>query len=266
MHRLPAVLSLATWTLLCADPAPARPAPPPSDPTGVFALLDKVVLLPDDQHPTEVELHGVFAVAAGPLGDYYRAPRRGVVRFAAGKKPDDAVQQWRELAKHAGKGTVLGFSSRWELNAEQALPVRVLGPGEAAGALPVYGTGFGLHEVQGVEYGPVRELLLLPRCADVAFEAARDLRWPARRCTFTCENCLAKDADLAYVFAVDVDGERFASKPIPAGAGTTTWSTELVVQPGQTVSWSVHVAGGKVARAPVASASEVVPESPAAGR
>src|SRR5688572_31366475 len=83
------------------------PFPVPSEPTGVFALLDKVVLLPDQAQPTSVELHGAFAVAEGGRGDYYRAPRTGVMRFAAGKDGAESHKPWRDLAQHAGKGTVL---------------------------------------------------------------------------------------------------------------------------------------------------------------
>ena len=66
-----------------------------------------------------MELHGAFAVAEGSRGDYYRAPRRGVLRFSAGKKPDEAVSQWRELQKHAGSGACVALSSRWEQHVPQ---------------------------------------------------------------------------------------------------------------------------------------------------
>ena len=263
------VLSFGVVATLLATTAPV-PAPQPvvalpSEPIGVFAILDKVVMKPNAEQPTEVELQGAFAVAEGSRGDYYRAPRRGVLRFSAGKKPEEAVSQWRELAKHAGSGVCVALSTRSEQFVSQN-PLRVAALGEPAGPAVPFGPGMGVTVMQNVHYGPVRELELLPRCLDTALAAPGRTEWPYEKVTFACENCIAKDKDLFYVFEVETsDGERFASGLVPAGEGKTSWTTGLALQAGEKVTWSVHVTGKGVERAPFDSRSCLVPAA-AAGR
>ena len=251
----------AVATLVAVLPVPsATPTVLPSDPVGVFAVIDKVVLKPDAEKPTECELHGAFAVAEGRNGQYYRAPRWGVLRFGPGSKPEEAARQWRELQSKAGSGEVFAFSSRYEQFGEGTAPVLVVGANDPAPALATYGSAMGLHKVGRDGYGPIRELSMLPRCEPVAeVVVATDARWPVKTVTLTCRNCVATASDLGYVFEVSTsDGERFASGVIAAGKGTTSWATELAVQPGERVTWSVHVVGGKVERAPFDMSSFLV--------
>ena len=233
----------------------------PSEPVGVFALLDKVVLLPDAERPASVELHGAFAVAEGGRGQYYRAPCTGVLRFAAGSDAAESAKQWRDLAAQAGKGVVVGFGFRHEMNRDGAAPVRVVAGDEPPGTLPPFTTAMGVHVMESAQWGPIRELLLLPRCLPVELGAERQRpEWPARELVFQCTNCIAGDADLRYVFTVETsDGDRFASGPIAPGKGLTAWRTELALQLGERVSWSVHVVGEKVTRAPQDRGTFVAP-------
>jgi hypothetical protein len=250
-------LSFAVVATVLAVAAPV-PAPLPSEPIGVFAILDKVVMKPAEQ-PNEVELHGAFAVAEGSRGNYYRAPRRGVLRFSAGKKPEEAVAQWRELAKHAGTGVCVALSSRWEQHVPQN-PLRVAAAGEPTGPPVPYGPAMGVTVMQNVHYGAVRELELLPRCLETTLPAPGRTEWPYQQVTFTCENCAAKDKNLNYVFEVETsDGERFASGLVPAGDGKTSWTTGLALQAGEKVTWSVRVVGPGVERAPFDARSCFVP-------
>jgi len=234
---------------------------PPSDPGGVYAVIDKAVLLPSVAAPTSLELHGAFALAEGPRGQYYRAPRAGVLRFGFGKDADACVQQWRAIAAQAGTGAVVWFGSRYEMLGYGAVPPVVLRADEPAGALPAYPTGWDVRVVENVDYGPARELALLPRCLPVDLGNQRQsAERPERRVVFQCSNCKATGDDLRYVFCVETsDGERFASAAIPPGQGTTRWTTDLALQVGETVTWSVHVVGGKDERAPFASDRFVVP-------
>jgi hypothetical protein len=251
----------AVATLVAVLPVPSGVAAPlPSDPVGVFAVIDKVVLKPNAEQPTECELHGAFAVAEGRHGQYYRAPRWGVLRFGPGSKPDEAARQWRELQGKAGSGEVLAFSSRYEQFADGTNPLLVVGAADPAPALATYGSAMGLQKVSRDGYGPIRELSLLPRCEPaVAVGPAEDARWPAKPVTLTCRNCVGQTADLGYVFEVQTsDGERFASGAIAAGKDTTSWTTMLALQPGETVTWSVHVTGSKVERAPFDTATFTV--------
>ena len=245
--------------LAAPAPAPQPTDPPPSEPSGVYAILDKVVMKPNAEQPTEVELHGAFAVAEGSRGSYYRAARRGVLRFSAGKKPEDAVALWRELMKHAGSGVCVAFSTRWEQFVPQN-PLRVAAPNEPAGPPVPYGCGMGVTVMQNAHYGSVRELELLPRCLETTLPAPGRTEYPCQQVAFACENCIAKDKDLFYVFEVETsDGERFASGLVPAGEGKTSWTAGLALQAGEKVTWSVHVVGKGVERAPFDSRSCFVP-------
>lgn len=248
----------AVATMVAVLPVPSGPAAPlPSDPVGVFAVLDKVVLKPNAEQPTECELHGAFAVAEGRNGEYYRSPQRGVLRFKPGAKPDEAARQWRELQQKAGSGEVIAFSSRWEQFAEDTAPLLVVGADDPAPPAATYGSAMGLQKVSRDGYGPIKALALLPRCEPVGEVAVSgEARWPARQLTLTCRNCAATDPGLAYVFEVQTsDGERFASGAIAPGKDTTSWTTFLALQPGEKVTWSVHVVGEKVDRAPFDSAT-----------
>lgn len=243
----------AARVIACAVAALALVPPvPPSDPTGVFALLDKVVLRPNAEQPTSVELQGAFAVAEGGRGNYYRAPRTGVLRFSLGEDGPESVRQWRDLLQQAGTGKVVTFASRHQMNRDGAGSVRVLAADEPPGTPPPYTTAWGVHLIDQVGYGPVRELLLLPRCLPVELSNDRENpQWPERELVFSCTNCIAGDADLRYVFTVETsDGDRFASGLVAPGKGLTTWRTWLSLQLGERVTWSVHVVGEKVGRAP----------------
>lgn len=236
------------------------PIPLPSDPAGVYAVLDRVVLQPSAEAPTSVELHGAFALAEGYRGQYYRAPQVGVLRFQLGKDGPASVQQWRELAAVAGTGQIVAFGSRYEQGkGKDALAVQA--PEAVPAALTPFATGWGVHRLTNVNYGSARELSLLPRCAsaDIGRERAHE-HWPQRTVVFTATNCAAGDEDLRYVFRAETsDGDRFTSGLIAPGKGITTWTTELALRVGETVTWSVHVVGAKVERAPVASSTFHVP-------
>jgi hypothetical protein len=236
------------------------PIPLPSDPAGVYAVLDRVVLQPNAEAPTAAELHGAFALAEGHRGQYYRAPQVGVLRFQLGKDGTASVQQWRELAAVAGTGQIVAFGSRYEQGTGKAA-LRVESPDAVPAAATPFATGWGVHALTNVNYGPARELSLLPRCAsaDLGGERTHE-HWPQRTVVFTATNCAAGDEDLRYVFRAETsDGDRFASGLVAPGKGITTWTTDLALQVGETVTWSVQVVGAKVERAPVASAAFTVP-------
>jgi len=247
--------------LLLGAASAAFPFCLPSDPGGVYAVIDKAVLLPSAAAPTSLELHGAFALAEGLRGQYYRAPRVGVLRFGLGKEAAATVQQWRAIAAQAGTGAVVTFATRYEMLREDAVPVRVLRAEDPVGALPAFTTGWDVRVLENVRYGPARELALLPRCLPVDLGTEkRPALWPQRPVVFQCTNCAASDPDLRYVFTVRTsDGDCLASPAVAPGKGLTSWTTDLALQVGETVEWSVHVVGGKVERAPLASDRFVVP-------
>ncbi len=261
MHTLPAVTLLLLAPLA---PLPPRPATPPSDPAAVYAVIDKVVLLPDERAPSSVELHGAFAIAEGDRGQYYRAPRAGVLRFAVGEDADASRQQWRDLQRRAGTNVAVSFGSRHQLRAQGLRALRVVAPDDPADAAtpPAYSTGWGVHGLENVDYGPARELALLPRCLPIDLGSEkRPATSPQRPVVLSCTNCVASGAD-HYVFTVETsDGERHGSGLVGPGKGITTWTTDLALQTGERITWHVHVVGAAIERAPIATGTFVVPAS-----
>ena len=238
------------------------PVLPPSDPGCVYALLDEVKLLPDAKAPTQIELRGAFAIAEGERGQYYRAPQRGVLHFVLGKDADGTRAQWLDLQKQAGTGKVVVFGSRHETFGQGGPGVPALVAADVTVADPkAFTTGWGVQVVDNVRYGPVRELLLLPRCDRVTLDDERmHPSRPERPVVFTATNAIASEDGMMYVFTVATsDGERFASSAIAPGKGITTWTPHLALQVGEELTWTVQVLGRGIERAPIDVGTFVVP-------
>lgn len=255
-------LCVAVAALAAMSVSVVSTVPRPSDPGCVYALLDEVRFTPDDKAPTQVELRGAFAIAEGERGQYYRAPRRGVLRLALGKDADGTRAQWADLRQQAGTGKVVVFGSRHEALGQGGPGVPALVAADAAAVEATrYTTGWGVHVVDNVRYGPVRELLLLPRCDRVTLDDERlHPSWPERPVVFTATNAIASDEGLHYVFTVATsDGERFASGLVPPGKGITTWTPHLALQVGEQLTWTVQVVGPGIDKAPIDVGTFVVP-------
>lgn len=238
--------------------------PLPSDPAAAYGIVDKVVFLPDEAQPDRAEIWGRFCVAKGPAGDYYRSAREGYLLVSAGKEPTAAVAQWRELAELAkiGEPTVVSFGTRHEMQG-----LRVATPDQPRPEPVAYATGWAMRKVQNVDYGPARELRLLPKplrpVGSQGPKAKRGAPRPAQQVTFECENCLEQSEGLHYVFTVMTsDGEHLASGLVAPGDGRTQWRAMLALQAGEQVTWSVQVVPARTERVPVASATFVVGTEP----
>ena len=85
-----------------------------SDPTGVYARVDKVVLEPSDAKPERIQIWGAFALAKGRGGDDYQPPAAGYLYYSLDdKKPDLCRKAWEDLKKAAGTGQCVAFGSRY---------------------------------------------------------------------------------------------------------------------------------------------------------
>ncbi len=245
-------------------PAPERPASNKtvSDPAGIYARLDRVVLLPDDQKPERVELQGAFAIADGGSGDYYRAPRWGrMVLGAPDGSRDECITIWRDLVTVAGTGQIVAFSSRYEQR-----DVSVCCDAAAEPKLGVMAAGWELRKVQSANWGPAQSLRMLARPlgplgqGPAAPERAPRNGMPVE---FAFGNAPGQDAETRYVVVVECDGESFASPLLPPGDGETTkWTVSLALTAGQSVRWSVHTVHPKLERTPIASAAFVAGKAP----
>ncbi len=84
-----------------------------SDPVGIYAVIDKVVLTPGDDRPEQAQVWGVFRLAQNG-GDNYAPPVRGYLyfRLTPGKE-DTARKEWADLKRVAGTGQCVAFASRY---------------------------------------------------------------------------------------------------------------------------------------------------------
>ena len=95
--------------------------PEASGSLGIYAIVERVVLEPNEQTPTRVRLHGAFAFVNGgvdrPLG--VTTASRGFVRFilpsGIGEEYDRSIvairKEWIDLKAVAGTGQAVGFGS-----------------------------------------------------------------------------------------------------------------------------------------------------------
>ncbi len=86
-----------------------------SDPVGIYAVLDKVVLEPESGAPERVQLWGWFAFPKSETGFEFKAPERGYLYYTLPPGKEDVCRkEWGELKKSAGTGQCVAFSSRVE--------------------------------------------------------------------------------------------------------------------------------------------------------
>jgi len=102
-----------------------------SDPVGIYCIVDRVVMQPNETEPTSVQIFGAFSVAVPrsangtqtkPAGAYgttqdgnvYAAVQTGYMYFTCAKGKDSACQaEWTDLKSVAGKGEIVGFGFRY---------------------------------------------------------------------------------------------------------------------------------------------------------
>jgi len=97
-------------------------APLASGPIGVYALIDKVVLEPNDTAPERAQIWGAFVVADMQRGTpvfpakrgylYFQLPGEGVWRDGASRS-EVTRHEWNDLKAVAGSGQAVGFGSSW---------------------------------------------------------------------------------------------------------------------------------------------------------
>ena len=86
-----------------------------SDPVGVYAIVDKVVLEPNDTEPTTIQIWGAFALSTAPFtGNTYQPVQTGYLYYTCPKGRDAAcLNEWADLRRVAGKDQVIGFGDRY---------------------------------------------------------------------------------------------------------------------------------------------------------
>jgi hypothetical protein len=126
-----------------------------SDPIGVFAKIDKVVLEPNDTSPERIQLWGSFCLADEKDRDSYLAPQKGFLYYKLpSEKSEAALKEWNDLKAIAGSDSVIGFGSRH-------LPkAKVRGANEKPENADAYPVAFGLvkSSQRSSSYAPIKAL------------------------------------------------------------------------------------------------------------
>ena len=110
-----------------------------SDPVGVYALVDKVVLEPSDSGAERIQVWGVFAVAKRNNPNDYEPAQRGYLYLSLRPGKEDVCRkEWADLKRVAGTGEAVGFGVRWEG------PPRIRATTEKPATPDVYSVNFGM--------------------------------------------------------------------------------------------------------------------------
>lgn len=135
-----------------------------SDPIGVYAVVDKVVLEPNDKNPERIQVWGAFCFAEG-RGDDYGAAKRGYLYYKIDPaKPDVARKEWNDLKDLAGTKQVVAFGSR---RTEKG---RLRKADDKPEAPDTYPLGFGLQKIRENHWNaqPVKALRALTATASAS--------------------------------------------------------------------------------------------------
>ena len=85
-----------------------------SDPTGVYARVDKVALEPNAESAETIQIWGVFSLAKSDDRSDYLPAARGYLYVKLANNKNAARKEWADLKEIAGTGQIVGFGSRYE--------------------------------------------------------------------------------------------------------------------------------------------------------
>ena len=128
-----------------------------SDPNGIYAFVDRVVLEPSDDKPERIQVWGGFALAKAGSRDEYADAQRGYLYFKLRPGDEDVCKkEWADLKAVAGTGQLVSFGSRHEK------PSPTLRKADAKAENPdVYPKGWGMNKVRPRNYAPINQLVKL---------------------------------------------------------------------------------------------------------
>ena len=125
-----------------------------SDPTGIYAFVDRVVLEPNEAEPERIQIWGGFALADRKNRDDYHTAERGYMYFKL-RPGDEAVckKEWADLKSVAGTRQLVAFGSRGEQ------PEPKLRKADAKPENPdTFPKSIGITKVTMRDYGPLKQL------------------------------------------------------------------------------------------------------------
>ena len=84
-----------------------------SDPIGVYAIVDRVVVEPSSGPPQRIQIWGAFALARPDNPDDYGAAQRGYLYFTCPQGQAEVCRsEWSDVQSVAGKSIGIGFGAR----------------------------------------------------------------------------------------------------------------------------------------------------------
>src|SRR5688500_6021172 len=103
-----------------------------SDPIGIYALVDCVVMEPSEGMAERVQVWGVFTTAERQTRSYTE-PVRGYLYYALpGDQQEQARTEWADLKRLAGSGEIVGYGNRYKPYGRIRTGVAPQGAGEIA--------------------------------------------------------------------------------------------------------------------------------------
>jgi hypothetical protein len=220
-----------------------------SDPIGVYALIDRVVLEPEAGKPQRIQVWGVFAFADPKSGpEKYTPAQRGYLYYSVNDaNPRVSLAEWSDLNSIAGKGEVIGYGGRYEKNG------RLRKANEPASDPDVYPRSYnGIVRMPTFNSPEIsRDLLHVPQPVtpvDGATVPAGAIRLTVRSLPDT----------EAYVFEITpAGGTPETSAPIAAGKNDPSWTPKLRVASGKQYSWRVWAVNGSWRGQPASATFQV---------
>ena len=86
-----------------------------SDPVGVYAIVEKVVLEPSDANAQRIQIWGAFALSDGKMGNGYQAAQRGYLYYTCPQGQDTVCRnEWSDIKSVAGKSEPIGLGGRFK--------------------------------------------------------------------------------------------------------------------------------------------------------
>jgi hypothetical protein len=84
-----------------------------SGPIAAYAIVENVVMEPNDATPDRIQVWGVFMLESSPQSSSYGSPQRGYLyyKLPSGNDAKAARAVWVDLKKVAGTGMTIGFGS-----------------------------------------------------------------------------------------------------------------------------------------------------------
>lgn len=124
-----------------------------SDPVGIYALVDKVVLEPSDSAPERIQIWGVFSIAKPGNVEQYHAPEHGYLYYRIKSDAKSICEkEWSDLKALAGTHQCVAFAGRYQEKG------RVRPASDKPTAPDEYPVAQGLTKIRQSDYPPVKKL------------------------------------------------------------------------------------------------------------